>query len=515
MSKPHTRARPSAAARATTALVLLGCAAKSLVSPTPLPNRAAARPVERPSAPVDSLATPPPAGELPAVRFPKIGHVTLGNGMEVRLVALKGEPLVDLRFVVLSGTASDGDRPGLSALTGELLKEGGAAAFSAEELVGRADSLGARLELTTAQDSTSISITVATPDFERALGLIADVALWPRFSPIEFVKLRAREIERVKDAERGDADWAAVTLLYRRLFADPPGQPYAHEAATADELRTLTLDECRKWCRRYVVPQNTLLVVAGDVDEPEMGLRAKEVFDSWRGVQPPTLAFPTPAWGLERRIWVIDRPHAEQSEVYVATLGSERLSPSWPALAASNQILDGGVASRLFVDVREKRSLAYHAGSSLDELAHGPVPLILSAGTQAAKTSAALRALLDNLNGMAQAPPSAREVAMAKRSLTDSLLFRTERIGELAELTTKLAVFQLPDDYFQDFQRRLDRLDTTTIFTTARSYYDVENPVIVVAGDAAVVAESLRSFGNVEIVDPERDFTLVRELAHE
>lgn len=502
---------------ASAALVLggLGCASRPPPASKAPPRVAPQALVSaRAAAAADPLSTPPPAGPLPAVRFPAIGHVPLDNGMELRFVPREGEPLVELRLVVFSGSATDGDRPGVSELAGELLKEGGAAGFSAETLVERAESLGAHLEITTGEDATSVALRVATPDFEAALDLIADVVLRPQFSPIEFGKLRAREIEHVKNAERGDADWAAVTLLYRRLFPEP-SHPYAHYQATAGELETVSLADCRKWYARFFVPQNALLVVAGDVDAPAMALRAKHAFESWRGGAAPVPVFPASAPRLGRRVWVVDRPHAGQSEIYVAALGPERSSSTWPALAASNQILGGGVASRLFADVREKRSLAYHTSSSLDDVAHGPVPLVLSAGTRTSNTRAALEALLENLKRMAEAPPSAWEVAMAQRSLTNRLLFRTERVGDLAELAARLAILHLSDDYFQVFQRNLEQLDAGAIFTTTRSYYDVENPVVVVAGDAAAMAGTLRSFGNVEVVDPERDFGMIRELSQE
>ena len=101
---------------------------------------------------------------------------------------------------------------------------------------------------------------------------------------------------------------------------------------------------------------------------------------------------------------------------------------------------------------------------------------------------------------------------MAARSLSDALLFQNERLGALADVAARLSLLGLPDHYFRTFQRDLERLAPASVFDVARRYYGVEHPVIVVAGDAAVIGEQLRPFGNVEVVDPERDFATVREL---
>ncbi len=513
MSLDYARQGFATATEALAALALFGCAAHAPHASLPAPPRPVVTAASAAAATADPLATPPPAAALPEVAFPAIRHAVLDDGMELRVVTRKDFPIVELRLVVSSGSATDGDRPGLSALTGELLKAGGAGPYDAEQLAERAEALGARIAVNTGRDATSIGLAVTSADIERALGLLADVALEPRFSSVEFAKLKQREMERVKNSARGNADWAASMVLYRRLFSTPSGvHPYAHYDATAGELAGITLADCQAWYRRYFTPANALLVVAGDVDPFLIEQGANHAFATWRGARPAPLAYPAPARPLEPVVWLVDRPHSGQSEIYAATLGPERSSPSWPALAASNQILGGGVASRLFVDVREKRSLAYHTGSSAEEPAHGPVPLVLSAGTQTAKTASALEALLDNLRRLSDAPPAPWEVQMATTSLSDELLFRTERLGALAEATAKLAILGLPDDYFTTFRRDLARLEPASVFAVARRYYGTTHPVMVVAGDAAVIAEPLRRFGNVAIVDPDRDFLTVREL---
>ncbi len=461
----------------------------------------------------DPLSTPPPAGVAVDKPFPSISHSRLDNGLELRIVPRKNYPIIELRLVIFSGVASDGAEPGVASVAGELLKAGGAGRWNAADLVERAESLGASLNVSTERDATRLSIAVTTADLDAALDLLGAVAQEPRFQPAEFDKLKQRELERVRNAARASAGWAASMVLYRELFDLPTAvHPYSRYDAKPSDLSKLSLASCKRWYQANVTPKNAALVIAGDVEPAVAEAAAKRVFSGWKGEKPGLRVFNAPVPGEQHMVWLVDRPHAAQSQLYVAGLGPERASPMWPALAATNQILGGGVAGRLFLDVREKRSLAYGTSSSVEEPAHSPVPIVLSAGTQTAKTGLALQALLDNLAKISSAPPTDAEVGMASRYLSDSFLFRTETLAAVADLTVKLAVLGLPDDYFDDYRHAVRKLDNAAVYDAARHYFSIKNPVIVVAGDAARIALPLSHFAKVVIIDPEHDFQPGKEL---
>lgn len=488
------------------ALAATGCAAAPPPPATPAVATAAVPPPPPPP-PADPLATPPPSGLAKDAKFPTIEHSRLDNGLELRVVTRKTYPIIELRLVLFSGVASDGPEPGVAAIAGELLKAGGAGQFSAADLAQRAESLGSSLDVTTDRDATRITMAVTTADLDAALDLMGAVVQKPRFAPVEFDKLKQRELERVRNSAKASAGWAGSMVLYRELFDLPTAvHPYAHYDAKPSELDKLTLASCKRWYQTNVTPKNATLVVAGDIDAATAEAAAKRVFAGWKGEKPNAQTYNNPVPQEDRTLWLVDRPHSAQSQIYVAGLGPERSTPAWPALAATNQILGGGVAGRLFLDVREKRSLAYGTGSSLEEPARSPVPIVLSAGTQTAKTGLALQALLENLDKISSAPPTDAEVGMASRYLSDSFLFRTETLGAVADLTVKLAILGLPDDYFDTYRSAIRKLDNATVYDAAQKYFKIKNPVLVVAGDAARIAKPLSHFAKVVIIDPEHDF---------
>lgn len=481
------------------------------------PTRAAVPPAPTvavaPAKTADPLAEPPASPIRPTTPFPNIVHRHLDGGLDLAIVPRPGFPVVELRLVVLSGQATDGDEPGLATLTGQLLKDGGAGAWNGRQLAERTEGLGAHLSIATDRDSTRLSLGVTTGDLDAALDILAAVAEHPRLPAAEFAKLKQREIDRVKDRARTSPSWLASMVLYRELYEMPVTvHPYARYDALPEEVQALNLGDVRRWYAEHVTPENSVLVVAGDVEPDAVEKAAARVFGRWRGARPSPPSFSDARGPNGRKLLVVDRPGSTQSQIFVGALGPERRSDEYPALMAANQILGGGVAGRLFLDVREKRSLAYSTSSWVEEPARGPMPLVLAAGTQTAKTADAVAALLENFERIGTTAPAGEELDRAARYLADSFAFKMDTAGAVADLTARLLVLGLPDEAYDEYRHAVRELDVDTVARTASHAYRRDSLVVVVAGDASAIASSLTRFGPVSVLDPEHDFVIEKSL---
>jgi len=494
---------------------LLACSAAPPPAPVPpQPEPSYAVPVPPPAPAKDPLSIAPASGITPTANFPSIARRTLASGLEIAVISRKVLPIVELRLLFHSGMASDGSKPGVAAVAGELTKVGGAGPWNTEALLEHAESLGADLNVLTDRDSTRVSLAVTTGDLDPALDILAAVAMKPRFDAKEFGKLRTREVEDARAAAKSSAAYAASMILYRELFEVPTAiHPYSRYRALPDELGKLTLADCKAWHKQHMTPKNAVLIATGDVDIDSFAKTVERAFNGWQGEKPEQPRFSEPMPDPERHLYLVDRPGSGQAQVMVGRLGPERQAEVWPSLAVLNQVLGGGVAGRLFLDVREKRSLAYSTGSGFDEVAHGPVPIVLSAGTQTNKAPQAVQALLDNLQRMGQSPPTPAEIEMASRYLADSFLFKTETVGALADMTAKLSVLSLPDSYYDDYRKAVRSTDGPTAVAKAGKFFSTDHVVIVVAGDAEKLAQRLTHFSKVIIVDPQKAFAPGRMLA--
>jgi predicted Zn-dependent peptidase len=459
------------------------------------------------SPPRDPLSEPPPSGITPSASFPSIARRTLSNGLQLAVVSRRNVPIVELRLLFHSGIASDGDKYGVAVVAGELTKAGGAGPWTSQALLERAESLGADLNVLTDRDSTRISLGVTTSDVDAALDILSAVAMKPRFDPTEFAKLRTREVESAAAAAKSSAGYAASVVLYRELFDLPTSvHPYSHHSALPNELQKLTLADCKAWHRQHMTPGNAVLIAAGDIDADELAKAAERAFAGWKGEKPAAPRFDEPMPEAERHLYLVDRPASGQAQVLVGRLGPTRQAADFPSLAVLNQVLGGGVAGRLFLDVREKRSLAYSTGSSVEETANSSMPIVLSAGTQTNKAPHAVQALLDNLERLGKEPPTRAEIEIASRYLSDSFLFKTETAAALADMTAKLSVLSLPDTYYDDYRKAVRNIEADQATARAGKYFTTDRVVIVVAGDAEKLAQRLTRFAKVIVVDPQKGF---------
>ncbi len=93
-----------------------------------------------------------------------------------------------------------------------------------------------------------------------------------------------------------------------------------------------------------------------------------------------------------------------------------------------------------------------------------------------------------------------------------TLAVRMETIGSIANMVAQLRELDLPDDYWDVYRTALRAVTTGDVDAQAAKLFTPEHALIVVAGDADVVAEPLRRFGDVTVVDPEHEFSVVRTL---
>jgi predicted Zn-dependent peptidase len=466
-----------------------------------------------PGKPGRTAEQPPPSGPARPFAFPKPTWSELPSGLRVAAVESKALPIVQLRVVVLAGKRADGERPGLASLTGELLKDGGAGTMASRELLTRIESLGGSLTIDTGVDRTVLGLAVTKDAMAEALGLLATIVQKPRFDAPEFGKLKKREIERVADAARTSGRWGASMVLWRELFTMPAERhPYATYDAAVSDLERLTLIDCRTFHQRFFVPKNTFVVVAGDVTPAAAKEAVDKAFTGFKGGEPPHIAFTDPVPPSGRPITLVHRPKSKQSDIYAAVLGPARKANTWPEMAVANQVLGGGVSGRLFLDVREKQSLAYNTRSTLVDVAAGPAPLVAYVGTQTAKTGLAVKALLDHLRALGTTQPSKDEVEAASRYLADVLAIRIETIGAVADEVANLKTLGLPDDYYDGYRKELREVTPVLAAKVASEHVRDGHSVVVVAGDADKIGTMLSRFGEVKVVDPAKSFERIRTI---
>ena len=447
----------------------------------------------------EHVRVPPPAsGPASELRFPAIARVTTHSGLELDTVASNALPVVYFRLVIKSGEAADpANMPGLAHLVAEMLKEGTRTRSSAQ-LAEDVEFLGASLDVGSDEESIYISGRCLKDQLDAMLAIVADVAQNPAFTDAELTKLKRREVDRLQ-LQLAEPSFLAAREVYATLYG---AHPYARIDTTEAVVNRVTRADLQRWHRAHFVPNNAFLVTVGDTTADAVAQSAERVFAHWRHANVVRAAYPATPTRTERKIIVVDRRDSVQSVISVANLALARRDPQYIPLLVANQVLGGSPAARLFMDLRERRSLTYGAGSRVGESVD-VAPFRAYASVRNAVTAEAMSAFMEHLNRVVSEAPPAEELDNARRFLSDSFPLRIETPGKVADLVAQLRIYGLPDDYWDTFRTQIGAVTPEQALAAARQYMHPESAVIVVVGKAAEVAEPLRLYGDVTIVSPE------------
>jgi len=440
---------------------------------------------------------PPESGPPRDVEFPDVARADAA-GLDVNTVRFGHLPLVYLRLVIQSGSAQDPDElPGLANLVAQMLKEGTRRRSSAE-LAEAVEFLGANLYVGADEENVYVMVRALSEHLDEAMDLLAEVARNPRFSDTELRRLKQRERDRLALSSQ-QPRYLARRELYRELYGN---HPYAHVDTTEAALERISRRDLQSWHRTHFVPNNAFLVAVGDVEPAAVQSAAERAFRGWRRRDVPETTYPAPPERARREVLVVDRPQSVQSVIYVGNLALERRNPDFVRLQVANQVLGGSAASRLFMDLREQRSLTYGAYSQVGERAQ-VAPFVAFAAVRNEVTQEAMAGFVEHLDRIVAEQPPQDEVRDAQSYLSDSFPLQIETAGRVASMVEELRIYDLPDDYWDGYRSAIREVTAEQAHAAAEQYIHPDRAIIVAVGKAADIVEPLRRYGPVRVIDTE------------
>lgn len=439
---------------------------------------------------------PPESGEAREISFPPITRAEVGNGLEVNSVEWRQLPIVYLRLVVRSGGAADpSDAPGMAHLVGSMLKEGTRRRSSAQ-IADQVDFLGADIWVESDEETVSIGMRALSEHLDEAMELLADVTMNPAFRDDELRKLKRRELDRLS-LQSNDPNFLGAREFYRALYGE---HPYGRIDTTAEVVERVSRRDLTAWHRQHFVANNAFLVAVGNVSATEIQESATEAFGRWRTGTVPEVQYASPPERDSREIIVVDRPESVQSVISIGNLAIERAHADYVPLRVANQVLGGSAASRLFMDLRERRSLTYGAYSGIGESVQ-VAPFRARAAVRNEVTAEAMSAFFEHLDRIRTEPTPDNELQDAHRYLSDSFPLRIDTPGKIAWLVANLRIFGLADDYWDSYRSSVREVNAAQALAAAERHIRPENALVVVVGKAADITETLRRYGPVRVLN--------------
>ncbi len=437
----------------------------------------------------------PSLGPDPQFRFPEIRRRSLANGLRVLTVEHHAVPLVSFLALLPVGAASDpNDRPGLAAMTSDMLDEGsgGLDAIELHESLGR---IGGHLDSEIGSDATILTLTSLARFADRGIALLADMLIHPHIEQRDFDRVRELRLNRLvqlRDMAPALADRAFVERLY-------PGHPYGHQPiGTEESLRGLALGEVAAFHRAMFTPARLTIVASGDAPHEELADLVERAFGGWSGtpgssgeaqpVDPSTLPVPPPP---RQRLALLHRPGAAQSELRIGHVSVPRSTPDYHALLVLNMVLGGQFVSRINMNLREDKGYTYGARTSFD-FRRGPGPFALHASVQSEATVDAVIEAMSELRDIRGPRPVTRaELEMGRAALTRGYPRNFETAEQISRGAAQLALYGLPDDYFSTFVPKVMAVNEGAVTRVASQHIDPSRLLTVLVGDQEKIGPTL------------------------
>jgi zinc protease len=450
-------------------------------------------------------STLPARGAAAPLLLPPLRHVTLSNGLKLAVAERHDTPVVHLHLIIDAGHAADsGAKAGTANLTLAMLHEG-TRHRDALQIAARAEELGAVIDTGSTLDSSYISVNAITSKLPESLELFSDMLLNSVFPPNALTRLKLQliaAIEQQKAQPRGIAGRVFPELLYG---ADHPyGKPFSG-SGSEDSVRAISNQELQSFYRLWIRPDNVTLLVVGDTTLAAIQPLLERYLASWHAPMDPlpvkqlVSVAPQPA----PRVFLIDRPGAEQTLLMAAELAPPRADPDDIAYRTVNNLLGGNFVSRLNMNLREDKHWSYGAGSTLID-AKGERPLLVTTTVQTDRSAEAMQEITRELRDISGTrPPREAEIRAAQDALVLALPGNTETAGEISGAYVDILTYGLPDTYLNDFAARVRALTATQVQAAAAHLIQPQSLTWIVVGDLASIEVPIRKLdiGAVQVLD--------------
>jgi zinc protease len=431
------------------------------------------------------------------VTFPPYQTKILPNGLSVVIVPHTEQPMVSLRLLVRAGAAQDPPgKHGVAAMVAALLDQG-TTTRTAQQVADTIDFAGGDLTTGSARDLSFANVTVMTDSIDLGFELLADVVRRPAFAAGELERQRKQMASALR-VNLQEPEYVATTVFDRLVFgAHPYGFP---KTGTPASVETLSRDDLAQYHRRYYVPNNCILAVVGDLT-PDRALAAvSAAFGDWQrqDVPPePVAAPPKPS----RRVVVVDKPDAVQTEIRMGHVGIRRKSGDFVAVDLAIRILGGEGANRMYRVLRAERGLTYAAAVDSNTLKTSGV-IVARASTRPETTVEAVRAMVDEFWRLRRERVSEEELSAVKSYLSGRFPLTIETPNDIATQVLETLFYELPPGDLQSFRRRVDGVTVDDIERAVVGYLQPGDLSIVLVGNASAFVDQLKraGLGRVEVI---------------
>ena len=358
--------------------------------------------------------------------------------------------------------------------------------------------MGASLSTTGDWDGSYVATSALSRHLEQLFRLSAEIVRAPTFPDAEVERRRRMQLADLANRASQPA-FVAGRHVVDLLFG--PEHPYGESLlGTASGLAAIGRSDLVGWHRQRARPDLTTIVAVGDTTSSEIVSLAEEHLGDWRGSieeAPPPVSAPAPV--DRRRVRIVDRSSAAQTELRLARLGMPRNSPDYLAARLVNLILGGKFTSRLNLSLREERGITYGVHSGLSGR-RGAGPFTVGCAVDTEATGVAVGEVIAEFDRMAGEPLPEGELEDARNYLLGTFPYRIQTLEGQADHLVEIALYGLPPNSLETLSEEVRAVSAELAGECARGLLRSDDLAVVAVGPEELLRPQLEPFGEVELV---------------
>jgi predicted Zn-dependent peptidase len=379
-----------------------------------------------------------------------------GSGMRLVTERMPWVRSVTLGVWVTAGSRDEPHRiAGASHFLEHLLFKG-TKTRTAREIAETFDAVGGDINAFTAKEHTAFYARVLDRDLPMAVEHLCDMLQHSAIRASDLDAERTVILEEINMHEDGPDELVHDLFMERLWPGDPLGRPVL---GTVETVQAISRDQVRRFWKRHYVPGNFVVSAAGNLDHDQLEELVTSFMDTdtpgpGRGTvvrshgQPPA-----PVAGAHVR-----RRDTEQSHICLGTAGLSRSDPRRFAYGVVNDAIGGGMSSRLFQEIREKRGLVYSVFSYHSMFAHTGA-FVVYAGTAPSRAQEVTELIVRELEQVAEKGLTDEELERAKSHMRGSLVLSVE---DTSARMNRLGKSEIAHGEVITLDEVLDRIDAVT-----------------------------------------------------
>ena len=408
-------------------------------------------------------------------------RIVLSNGIVVLVTENPTVDIIAARCFFAGGERVETlPKSGLNYLVASLLTRG-TERYSSLEIAERVESIGASLGTESSSDYFLLSLKTITSDFRDMLLLGSEILRSPSFPDSELELERRLTIQSIRSQQE-----RPFTIAYERLQRLMYGDhPYGFSSlGTEETIRAITRDDLNDFHQNHLRPDQMVVSIAGKILPEQAIALVSEAFGDWHNSsQPNLISNPAPHF---QPLLVTHEQDTQQAIVMIGYPAPSVSSPDYAALKIISTYLGNGLSSRLFVELREKRGLAYEVSAFYPTRLEAS-QFVAYMGTASQNTSMALEGLRHECERLATELLTEEELKICKSKLLGQYALGKQTNGQIAQVYGWYEVMGLGLDFDQHFVEAIAAVTLADVQNAAQKYFAI--PAISIVGSAQALQQ--------------------------